>query len=37
MRFEYIILILVFLALLIGFVFFRFIKYYNYELDYKES
>lgn len=37
MIFEYIILIFVFLALLIGFVFFRFIKHYNYELNYKES
>lgn len=37
MLFEYIILILVFLALLIGFVFFKFIKHYNYELNYKES
>lgn len=37
MLFEHIILILVFLALLIGFIFWKFIKYYNYELNYKES
>ncbi len=37
MLFEYIIIILVLLALLLEFVFFRLIKHYNYELNYKES